>query len=63
MAEQPTTIEEALKTFKEISSNFGNKENRFKYASPMYTQLIPIIVVSVYFPLPFSIYLALLVLS
>ena len=63
MAEQPTTIEEALKTFKEISSNFGNKENMFKYASPMYTQLIPIKVVSVYFCSLSPIYLALLVLS
>ena len=52
MAKQPTTVEEALKTFKEISSNFGNKENRFKYASPMHAQLIPIAVVSEYFCLP-----------
>merc|ERR1719308_714512 len=44
MAKQPTTVEEALKTFEEISSNFGNKENRFKYASPMHAQLIPIAV-------------------
>ena len=57
MTEQPTTVDEALKAFKEISSNFGDKENRFKYASPMHAQLIPIDIVGDYVCLPYLIYL------
>ena len=44
--EQPTTVEETFQVFKDISKNFGNRENDYKYSSPMYAQLIPIEVVS-----------------
>ena len=46
LEEQPTTVEETFKVFKDISKNFGSRENEYKYSSPMYAQLIPIKVVS-----------------
>ena len=39
---QPTTVNETLQIFKDISKNFGNLENHYQYSSPMYAQLIPI---------------------
>ena len=42
---QPTTVEETLRTFEDISSNIGNKENEYKYSSPMFAHMIPINVV------------------
>ena len=46
LEQQPTTVEETLEVFKNVSKNFGNRENEYKYSSPMYAQLIPIKVVS-----------------
>ena len=46
LEQQPTTVEETLEVFKDVSKNFGNRENEYKYSSPMYAQLIPIKVVS-----------------
>ena len=46
LEKQPTTVEETLQVFKDVSKNFGTKENDYKYSSPMYAQLIPIKVVS-----------------
>ena len=42
LEKQPTTAEATLNVFEDISQNFGNKENEYKYSSPMYAQLIPI---------------------
>ena len=39
---QPIDLEDAIEIYRKISGNFGNKENMFKYASPMYAQLVPI---------------------
>ena len=47
---QPTTVEETLRTFEDISSNIGNKENEYKYSSPMFAHMIPINVVGFFFP-------------
>ena len=44
---QPTTVNETLQIFKDISKNFGNIENHYQYSSPMYAQLIPIKMVSI----------------
>ena len=41
-------LEEAIEIYQDISSNFGDRENRYKYASPMYAQLIPIDIVSLF---------------
>ena len=46
LEKQPIDLEEAIEIYQEISSNFGDKKNKYKYASPMYAQLIPIKVVS-----------------
>ena len=46
LEEQPTTVEETFQVFKDISKNFGNWENEYKYSSPMHAQLLPIKVVS-----------------
>ena len=45
---QPIDLEDAIEIYRKISGNFGNKENMFKYASPMYAKLIPIKVVMLY---------------
>ena len=45
LEKQPTTVEDTLAIFKDISSNFGNKENEFKFSSPLQAQLVPIKVV------------------
>ena len=45
LEEQPTTVEDTFQVFKDISKNFGNRDNDYKYSSPMYAQLIPINVV------------------
>ena len=42
LEKQPTTVNETLQIFKDISKNFGNIENHYQYSSPMYAQLIPI---------------------
>ena len=39
-------LEDAIEIYQNISSNFGDRENQYEYASPMYAQLIPINVVS-----------------
>ena len=46
LEEQPTTVEDTFQVFKDITKNFGTKENDYKYSSPMFAQLIPINVVS-----------------
>ena len=47
LEKQPTTVNETLQIFKDISKNFGNIENHYQYSSPMYAQLIPIKMVSI----------------
>ena len=46
LEKQPIDLEEAIQIYQDISTNFGDKKNKYKYASPMYAQLIPIKVVS-----------------
>ena len=42
---QPLDVEDALAIFQDISSNFGSREDDFKYAPPKYVQLMPIQIV------------------
>ena len=53
LEKQPTTAEATLNVFEDISQNFGNKENEYKYSSPMFAQLLPINVVSEVWSLSF----------
>ena len=46
LEKQPIDLEEAIDIYQEISTNFGDRQNEYKYASPMYAQLIPVKVVS-----------------
>ena len=46
LEKQPTTMEDTIQIFEDISENFGNRENQYMYSSPMYAQLIPVKVVS-----------------
>ena len=48
LEKQPTTVAKTLEIFEDISKNFGNLDNQYKYSSPMYAQLIPIKVVSIW---------------
>ena len=46
LKKQPMDLKEAIEIYQDISSNFGDRENEYKYASPMYAQLIPVDIVS-----------------
>ena len=39
---QPMNVSDAFQIFENITQNFGNKENHYKYAVPKTVQLVPI---------------------
>ena len=46
LSKQPSTVEETLEIYKDITKNFGTLSNKHKFASPMYVKLTPLKFVS-----------------